>query len=386
MDTLHPYFHISAEPHIWLLQLAGIALLTLLASSLLVRVLRRLARADDARRSLWRGALLHAGGPALAMLIWVAGLTAVASLLQGVAPGKLWAYWPAIQRVLVLLAGALFVSRLIARLERDLADPAMTARPMDPESALALGKLLQVCVAALAALMVLETLGFSIRGVLAFGGVGGIAIGFAAKDLLANFFGGLGIFIDKPFSVGNWVRSPNQNIEGTVEDIGWRLTRIRTFEDRPIYIPNALFSTIVVENVSRMGHFRIKQTLGLRYDDRERLPAICADIRTMLQQHPEIAQDKTLVVRLTDYGASTLDVMLYCYARTTVWADYLAVQEDVLLRVGQIVAAHGADFAFPTQTVHNLEDSSSPPPPRRMPSARPGVAAAPVATASGPAA
>ncbi|WP_298432470.1 mechanosensitive ion channel family protein [Ottowia sp.] len=366
MDTLHLYFQISPEPHIWLLQLAGIALLTLLASGVLVRMLRRLASADDARRSLWRGALLHACGPALALLIWVAGLSASASLLHGVVPGGLWSYWPALQRVLVLLSGALFLSRLIARLERDLADPAMTARPMDPESALALGKLLQVCVAALTALMVLETLGFSIRGVLAFGGVGGIAIGFAAKDLLANFFGGLTIFMDKPFSVGNWVRSPNQNIEGTVEDIGWRLTRIRTFEDRPIYIPNALFSTIVVENVSRMQHFRIKQTLGLRYDDRERLPDVCAGIRAMLQQHPGIAQDKTLVVRMTDYGASTLDVMLYCYARTTVWSTYLEVQEDVLLRVGQIVAAHGADFAFPTQTVHNLEDGG-PPPVRRTP-------------------
>ena len=103
----------------------------------------------------------------------------------------------------------------------------------------------------------MQALGYSISGVLAFGGIGGIAVGFAAKDLLANFFGGLMIYLDRPFSVGDWIRSPDKNIEGTVEEIGWRLTRIRTFDKRPLYVPNSTFTQISVENPSRMLNRRI---------------------------------------------------------------------------------------------------------------------------------
>ena len=117
----------------------------------------------------------------------------------------------------------------------------------------AMAKLLRLSVIITAGLVVLQTLGFSISGVLAFGGVGGIAVGFAARDLLANFFGGLMIYLDRPFSVGDWVRSPDRNIEGTVERIGWRLTVIRTFDKRPLYVPNSVFANIAVENPSRMA-------------------------------------------------------------------------------------------------------------------------------------
>ena len=87
---------------------------------------------------------------------------------------------------------------------------------------------------------------------MAFGGIGGIAIGFAAKDLLANFFGALMIFLDRPFSIGDWIRSPDREIEGVVEDIGWRSTKIRTFDKRPLFIPNSAFASLTVENASKM--------------------------------------------------------------------------------------------------------------------------------------
>ena len=90
----------------------------------------------------------------------------------------------------------------------------------------------------------MQTLGFSVSGVMAFGGIGGIAIGFAAKDLLANFFGALTIYLDRPFSEGDWIRSPDREIEGIVENIGWRLTVIRSFDKRPIYVPNSVFASI----------------------------------------------------------------------------------------------------------------------------------------------
>ena len=195
-------------------------------------------------------------------------------------------------------------------------------------------------------------MGFSIAGVLAFGGIGGIAVGFAAKDLLANFFGGLMIYLDRPFAVGDWIRSPDRELEGTVEDIGWRLTRIRTFDKRPLYVPNAVFTQVAVENPSRMLNRRIYENIGVRYDDAAQLRAIVNDVRAMLAAHDDIDANQTLIVNFNGYGASSLDFMVYCFTKTIQWVEYHQVKENVLLGILDIISAHGAECAFPTHTVH----------------------------------
>ena len=200
--------------------------------------------------------------------------------------------------------------------------------------------------------MALQTFGFSISGVLALGGVGGIAIGFAARSLLANFFGALMIFLDRPFSVGDWIRSPDQSIEGTVEFIGWRVTQIRTFDQRPLYVPNSVFTEVSVENPSRMHNRRIYETFGIRYDDLASMAPIVDEIHAMLAGHGDIDQDRMLMVNFVTFGASSLDFFVYTFTKTTDWATFHRVKQDVLLRIGEIVAAHGAEFAFPTQSLH----------------------------------
>jgi MscS family membrane protein len=203
-----------------------------------------------------------------------------------------------------------------------------------------------------AALMGLQTLGFSISGVLAFGGIGGIAVGFAARDLLANFFGALMIFLDRPFAVGDWIRSPDRDIEGTVEEIGWRLTKIRTFDQRPLYVPNAIFASLAVENPQNMRNRRIYETIGLRYDDLEVLQPILEDIRKMLQKHPAIDTRRTLMVNFVSFGASSLDFFIYTFTKTTVWTEFHEIKEKILFEIAAIVARRGAEIAFPTQTLH----------------------------------
>ena len=216
---------------------------------------------------------------------------------------------------------------------------------------MALGKLVRSAIIIVSALMVLQNLGYSISGVLAFGGIGGIAVGFAAKDLLANFFGGLMVYLDRPFSVGDWVRSPDKNIEGTVENIGWRQTRIRTFDQRPLYVPNATFSQISVENPSRMLNRRIYETIGVRYEDAAVLPDIIRQVRAMLEDHTDIDLGKTLIVNFNQYNASSLDFFVYTFTKTTNWVEYHAIKQDVLLKILDIIHGLGADVAFPTTTV-----------------------------------
>ncbi len=221
----------------------------------------------------------------------------------------------------------------------------------DSTSVNAIAQLFRVIAIIVILLMILSTAGIKISTLLAFGGIGGLALSFAAKDTLANFIGGLMIYWDRPFSVGDWVSSPDRNIEGTVINIGWRLTAIRTFDKRPLYVPNAAFSTISVENPSRMLNRRIKTVVGIRYNDSAKVSAIVDDITKMLSEHPEIDTTQTLFVRLIEFGSSSLNILIYTFTKTTEWVKFQTVQEDVFLKMIEIVAKHGAQFAFPTSTI-----------------------------------
>ena len=148
------------------------------------------------------------------------------------------------------------------------------------------------------------------------------------------------------------VRSPDRNIEGVVEHIGWRLTTIRTFDKRPLYVPNAAFTTIAVENPSRMHNRRISETIGIRYVDVSGMAEVVADIRSMLENHEDIDQDQTLIVNFLAFNDSSLDIMVYTFTKTIEWVRFHEVKQDVLLRISEIIESHGAEVAFPTRTLH----------------------------------
>lgn len=197
-----------------------------------------------------------------------------------------------------------------------------------------------------------EHFGMNFSGLLAFGGIGGLAVGMASKDILSNFFSGVMLYFDRPFSIGDWIRSPDREIEGTVAEIGWRMTKIITFDHRPFYIPNSLFSSISVENPGRMTNRRIKTTVGLRYDDAGKLSTVVEKIRNMLLEHPDIDQSQTLLVYFTEFADSSLNILVYCFTKTTDWQNWLAIQQEIYLNIIHIVKENGADFAFPSHSIY----------------------------------
>jgi len=223
---------------------------------------------------------------------------------------------------------------------------------MDATTASAISKVLRIIIFIIAALFVIQSFGVSLAGVLAAGGVGGLAIGFASKDLLANFFGALMIYMDKPFAVGDWIRSPDKQIEGTVEEIGWRVTKIITFDKRPLYVPNAFFTQISVENPSRMSNRRILENIGVRYDDLNVVENVITEIERMLRSHEDIDQNQTLFVHLNAFKDSSVEILIYCFTKTTEWVPYHAIKQDVLLKIAKIIEAQKAEIAFPTHTIH----------------------------------
>ncbi|OWL86314.1 mechanosensitive ion channel family protein [Halopseudomonas aestusnigri] len=335
----------------WIYHVFAVVLASLVCAYIAKRVLDHVQARAEKTRNIWDDALVDAARRPAWVLIWSMGLLWAARITALQMDDDLAAVLDQLQRLLLIGLLTWFVLRMMRQVEQRLVDPAYRETPADKTTVGAIGKLLRASVVITAALVVLQSLGYSISGVLAFGGIGGIAVGFAAKDLLANFFGGLMIYLDRPFVVGNWIRSPDRNIEGTVEDIGWRLTRIRTFDKRPLYIPNAVFANIVVENPSRMTHRRIYEHIGIRYDDIKRMEPIVADVRKMLQAHEDIDQEQTLMVFFDRCSPSSVDFFIYCFT-TPVWAEFHRVKEDVLLKILAIVEKHEAQVAFPTSTIH----------------------------------
>lgn len=252
-----------------------------------------------------------------------------------------------VELIAVLAIGIIAMRQLfmlISRLERRQVD-----KGSDPTSAKVISRTLKTAVFVFLVLMFGDRLGFSLSGLLAFGGIGGIAIGLAGKDILSNFFSGVMLYFDRPFGIGDWIRSPDRNIEGSVVEVGWRITKIRTFDNRPLYVPNSLFASISVENPGRMVNRRITATIGLRYDDADKIAVVVQDIRTMIEQHPEIDTSDSILVYFDTFADSSLNIMVYCFTRTTVWAQWLAAKQDIFLKIIEIVKRHDADFAYPTQ-------------------------------------
>ena len=341
-----------AGDNAWIVQVFFIILATGFARLVAKLFLDRLARQLERTQNLYDDALLEALQRPLTLGIWIVGVCFAAEVVGGEAQAEIFDYVPQLRDVAIVWLLIWFALRFIRSVEEHVIEDGYRDLEVDTTTVHAIAKLLRASVIITGVLLVLQAFGFSISGVLAFGGIGGIAIGFAARDLLANFFGALMIFLDRPFSVGDWIRSPDREIEGTVEDIGWRLTRIRTFDKRPLYVPNSVFTSLAVENPSRMQHRRIYETVGLRYADIASVRDIVTKVEDMLQSHPDIATEQTLMVNFVAFNDSSLDFFVYCFTKTTVWTEFHAIKQDVLLRIADIIAEHGAEIAFPTQTVH----------------------------------
>ncbi len=214
-----------------------------------------------------------------------------------------------------------------------------------------LSKLSSIAIILITALVALETIGVNIATLIAFGGVGGLALGFASKDIVANYFSGFMIHVTRPFKIGDWIYTPDQSLDGTVEHIGYYLTVVKGLDKRPYYVPNALFSSKMIINASRMTNRRIKHTVGVRYQDFDVIESIVSEIREMLVNHEDIDTKQTLLVDFNEFGPSSLNILIYTFTKTKVWKDWLAIQQEVLINIGKIISKHGAEIAYPTTTI-----------------------------------
>jgi MscS family membrane protein len=197
----------------------------------------------------------------------------------------------------------------------------------------------------------LQVWGINITALVASLGIGGLAFALAAKDAASNLFGSFSLLADKSIRIGEWIKV--DGIEGIVEDIGMRTTKIRSFGKSMITIPNQIVANNPIENFSRRGVRRIKINIGLTYStSSSQLIRIVKEIKYMLHNHKNISQEETLLVNFNTFGDSALNIFIYTFTSTANWERYLDIREDIHIQIMKIIEENHADFAFPSQSIY----------------------------------
>ena len=243
-------------------------------------------------------------------------------------------------------------------------------------------KIINFIIMVIGLLIVLHFAGANLTAVLSGLGIGGFAVALAAKDSLANFFGTLSILLSDVFSQGDWIEIDGR--EGTVVEIGLRVTTLRTFDNAIIAIPNSVLANKDVKNWNkRLLGRRIKMSLGVKYDSKSSdIQNAIKEIREMLDQHSKIATEhteytysqersaklvskddmqgikKTLLVYLDEFSDSSINILIYCFSKTVVWSEWLEVKEDVMYKIMEILEKNSLEFAFPSMSLYYENDSS----------------------------
>lgn len=351
--------HVPASLHVtgfllehW--QWLGLLLLTLagvLADRLLVGLITLLARLWLRRKGLPLDAALVARGARpfglLAMaLVWRLGDVLLALPMQAhnillvavnfvVAASGVWGAY----RLVDVVAEALAVRA------------AKTDTRFDDLLVPLVRKTAKVFIGAMGLVFVAETMEMSISSLLAGVGLGGLAFALAAQDTLRNLFGSLTVVVDRPFQVGDWVVIDG-GVEGTVEEVGFRSTRIRTFYDSVVSLPNALLLTSKVDNLGVRRHRRWKTMVSITYDTPpDTTEAFCEGIRELVRQHPYTRKDY-FQVYLNAFSPSSIDILLYVFHEVPDWSTELRERQRLMLDIMRLAGAMGVQFAFPTQTLH----------------------------------
>ena len=211
-------------------------------------------------------------------------------------------------------------------------------------------KIARFIIIALTLTIVAQEWGYNIEGFIAGLGLGGLAFALAAKDTIANIFAGIVIITDKPFSIGDWVYTPS--VEGTIEDINFRSTKIRTFAQAMVTVPNSTLANEPITNWTRMGKRRITFHLGVTYTTpRNKLDKVVQSLKNMLESHPEVCKE-LIMVRFDKFNDSSLDIFLYFFTKTTQWQEYLRVKENINFRIMEILEQEGVSVAFPSRSIY----------------------------------
>ena len=357
-ETLHAKRFLIAD-YKWIL-LAALVALGFLADAIVGAVAfqlshvwfgeKRTEEKDAAVRQLWKpfGLLVQA-------LVWYYGVSQI-----GI-PSWTTGYLATGLRFFAVFAGAWVLLRLIDLASSYLATRAKrTASRFDDVLVPLMTTIVKGIVILMGLLVCAETFNLNVNTLLGGLGIGGMALALASKDAVSNLFGSMTVLMDRPFEIGDWVIT--EDIEGTVEMVGFRSTRIRTFYNSLITLPNSRLTTAVVDNMGRRRYRRVKTTLGVQYNTTpEQIDAFCEGIRELIRRSPATRKDYYHVY-FSGFGECSLDIMIYFFLRVPDWSGELKERHRLFGEILRLAQELKVEFAFPTRTLHMHPESALPAP------------------------
>jgi MscS family membrane protein len=352
VDALPAWFHTTVlGVEVW--QLFGILLIVLVALTLQKIVVYSIGtyvqRAAGAHGQPWVTKALGRIARPIGGLVMAGVFAGASSWLQLSAQLGDWVRGGT--RLLAVVSVAWLAYRLIDVLTDWLVIKAdRTQSKLDDQLVPLVRKTLKVFTAIIGVIFVLQNLDVDVGSLLAGLGLGGLAFALAARDTIANFFGSLVVFIDKPFQISDWVMIGT--VEGVVEEVGFRTTRVRTFYESLVTVPNAKLTETSIDNYGARRWRRYTTNLGLTYDTPpERVAAFCQGVRGIIQRLPGMRRDYALV-ELNEYGESGLIILVYCFMDAPDWTTELSTRTALNLEILKLAADLGVSFALPTRTLH----------------------------------
>jgi len=360
LEPLQTWTFLGIPAARWLLAVL-VLFTTLVIQKLLVSGLSKAAQhlANRSSTQLDHVLLSSAGKPA-GWLILVIGIIVTLHTLQPSAET-----WPMITlvdqigRAATIVIGTWFLWRLLEALSSYLVERAKkTESPLDDQLVPFVTKTLKIFIVITAVLVAAQNMGYSISGLIASLGIGGIAVAMAARDTIANVFGSIMLLVDRPFTVGDWIKT--SEFEGVVEEIGFRSTSIRTFAKTLVNVPNSTLANMVIDNIDARSVRRIKMRIGITYSTTSaQMQKAIEGIEDILKKHPGVDQNFSLV-KFDEFEDSSLSIFLYYFSKSTNWGEYLQVRQEVNMQMMQLLEKLGLEFAFPSRSVYLHQEQESP--------------------------
>jgi MscS family membrane protein len=336
----------------WVEVLIGLILLTL-AQLGTRKVIQLIRRKETDSPTNWRHRIGNIIQPPVTLVLWVIGIVYVIEVIGHRFGFSISVnYMHSFRNALIVGAIAWLILRWANEFQKSIL--AEGSKKIDATTIQMVGKLATVCIIFMSGLTVMQIFGISIAPLLAIGTIGGASLGFGGKDIIANFCSGIMLHMTRPFIMGDLVYLPEKTLEGIVEEIGWFRSLIRDKEKRAVYLPNNFFSTLLVVNISRMSHRRIKQVLKLPLGIAEKIPGVAEKIRKMLLSYPVIDATLPLHVHLQEIGDYSCNLEIEAFSKEIDLEKFNHIQQEILLSVQNILKAADVQIAVqPIQLINS---------------------------------
>jgi MscS family membrane protein len=339
--------------HAWLVELAIFLALIFLFNFLLKRSLKSFKQRSHLKEADWRAHLDYVFIEPVRILLWIL----FAALLFDLIAQKfeLQETFPSLSplrdaAVIGCLAWFLLRWKRVF-LQAMIAKKVQNQSMLEPHSLQIMGKIFTIATLFVALLIILQIFGLNVLPLIAFGSIGAAAIGFASRDVIANFFGGLMIHLTRPFAIHDLIELPQKKIVGHIEEIGWYFTSVRDLEKKAIYVPNAIFSNEVVVNQSRITHQRIEEKIRIRLSDANAALRIVEEIRHLLAARPDIDAKEPIHVFVSSFAPSSIELEVKAYTQRIRYEEFRQIQQEILLQIEQLIRRAGAEIPIPATEV-----------------------------------